>query len=62
MGWVLCERAVYEPAPWLCASPIHQDRTRNGRSPDERSLRSCNRLKSDVAEIVRPCQKKVPLS
>ena len=44
------------------ASLIDWDRTRNGRSPDERSLRPCNSLKSDGAESAAPCQKKVPLS
>jgi hypothetical protein len=35
------------------ASLIDWDRTRNGRSPDERSLRRCNSLKLDAAEEVQ---------
>jgi hypothetical protein len=35
------------------ASLIDWDRTRNGRSPDERSLRRCNSLKLDGAEEVQ---------
>ena len=35
------------------ASLIDSDRTRNGRSPDERSLRRCNSLKLDGAEEVQ---------
>jgi hypothetical protein len=34
------------------ASPIDWDRTRNGRSPDERSLRRCNSLKLVGSEEV----------
>ena len=35
------------------ASLMDWDRTRNGRSPDERSLRRCNSLKLDGAEEVQ---------
>jgi hypothetical protein len=41
------------------ASPNDWDRTRNGRSPDERSLRRCNSLKLDEAmEVQRHVRKK----
>jgi hypothetical protein len=41
------------------ASPVDWDHTRNGRSPDERSLRRCNSLKFDGAmEVQRHVRKK----
>ena len=43
------------------ASLIDWDRTRNGRSPDERSLRRCNSLKSDGAVQRRVRQKSLYL-
>jgi hypothetical protein len=53
MGWVRCERAIYEPAPWLICVPDRLGSYTQRASPDERSLRSCNRLELDGAEQVQ---------